>query len=1194
MKSNDLNDFNEDDKVNIVRFVAFLIVIFTVVCAGLYSYTSNVSTELARKSTKNNAELYAIALEEFRTLYTSEVVGTAKGHGLKVTHDYQGKSDSIPLPATLSMLLGEKIGEHSNGAHSKLYSPYPFPWRKEKGGLTDEFAQKAWDFLKDNPDKSFYEFTEYKGRKVLRLAKADPLRQSCVNCHNSHPLTPKNDWQLGDVRGVLEVIIPYDETVEYSEQSLQSLFWLLLGISAFGIFTISYFNVRVKKATLLIETNSIIKERVNKLNDLISGEQEEKQLAKGILSYLAPMIGAHQAAFFSVSSENKLVMTGGYARSQAQISLLSFQFGEGLVGQCALNKRIMLIENIPDDYITIDSGLGKTNPKTILLLPIVREGEVLAVLEFATLGAFSAQKQEFLLAIEEIIGIAIQTAKSRQSTNTLLKLNQEHVIELKNQQETLQFTNIELKDQAVQLKASEEELKVSEEELKQQSEELKASNEELEEQQESLKLQTQEIMASKKEIEETAKELGLASKYKSEFLANMSHELRTPLNSLLILSKLLAENKKQNLTDEQVEDLSIIYQGGQSLLGLINDIMDLSKVEAGMLNINLERFNPTNICNNLVALFTPIANEKGLQLLLDFDDDLPQEIQTDQQRLEQILKNFLSNAFKFTQHGSVTISIKLDKNRNENKSPLIAFSVIDTGIGIENSKQKPIFESFQQADGSTSREYGGTGLGLSISRELASLLGGVIELKSEQGKGSTFTLLIPIQSLEENKQSTKEPLLINPEIDLEKTKKVDKQELSSGDIAIENNLFNDDRSHLQKNDKSLLIIEDDADFVSTLISLIHSMDFKALATNKGREGILLANDFLPNGILLDLGLPDINGIQVLEQLKDNLHTRHIPVHVLSGSDKKLESLHLGALSFLQKPAETDTIIDTINASQGERNQLIKQVLVVEDDKSNQIAIKQLIETSEIQLSFASTAKQACDLIAGNKFNCIILDLGLPDISGTELVKTINQQPNASDIPIIIYTGQTITAEEQNVLAQLSSSIVIKGAESPERLLDDVALFLHHIDDRYTDTQQATLKMLHDENAMLKDRRVLVVDDDMRNVFAITKVLESVGLTVSQAENGQVAIDKINAAEQAFELILMDVMMPVMDGLTATKQIRKIAGYQSLPIISLTAKAMPSDQHMCIEAGASEYLTKPLDTDKLLSILRVWLYKRVGE
>jgi len=1191
MKSNDLNDFNENDKVHIVRFVAFLIIIFTVVCVGLYSYTSNVSTELARKSTKNNAELYAIALEEFRTLYTSEVVGTAKGHGLNVTHDYQGKSDSIPLPATLSMLLGEKIGEHSNGAHSKLYSPYPFPWRKEKGGLTDEFSKKAWNFLKDNPDKNFYEFTEYKGRKVLRLAKADPLRQSCVNCHNSHPQTPKNDWQLGDVRGVLEVIIPYGETVEYSEQSLQSLFWLLLGISALGIFIISYFNVRVKKATLLIETNSVIKERVNKLNDLISGEQEEKQLAKGILSYLAPMIGAHQAAFFSVNSENKLVMTGGYARSQAQISFLSFQFGEGLVGQCALNKRIMLIENIPDDYITIDSGLGKTNPKTILLLPIVREGAVLAVLEFAALGSFSTQKQEFLLAIEEIIGVAIQTAKSRESTNTLLKLNQEHVIELKNQQETLQFTNIELKDQAVQLKASEEELKVSEEELKQQSEELKASNEELEEQQESLKLQTQELMASKKEIEETARELALASKYKSEFLANMSHELRTPLNSLLILSKLLAENKKQNLTDEQVEDLSIIHQGGQSLLGLINDIMDLSKVEAGMLNINLERFNPTSISNNLVALFTPIANEKGLQLLLDFDPNLPHEILTDQQRLEQILKNFLSNAFKFTQHGSVTISIKLDE---KNETSLIAFSIIDTGIGIERSKQKPIFESFQQADGSTSREYGGTGLGLSISRELASLLGGVIELKSEKGEGSTFTLLIPVQSLEDNKQTPKEALLINQVIDLDKVQKTDKQELCTSDVAIENNVFNDDRMHLQKNDKSLLVIEDDADFVSTLISLIHSLDFKAIATNKGREGVLLANEFLPKGILLDLGLPDINGIQVLEQLKDNLHTRHIPVHVLSGSDKKLESLHLGALSFLQKPAETETIVDTINASQGVKNQLIKQVLVVEDDKANQIAIKQLIETSEIQLSFASTGKQACDLIAQSQFNCIILDLGLPDISGTELVKTINQQPNASDIPIIIYTGKTITAEEQNVLSQLSSSIVIKGAESPERLLDDVALFLHHIDDRYTDTQQATLKMLHDENAMLKDRRVLVVDDDMRNVFAITKVLESVGLTVSQAENGQVAIDKINAAEQAFELILMDVMMPVMDGLTATKQIRKIAGYQSLPIISLTAKAMPSDQHMCIEAGASEYLTKPLDTDKLLSILRVWLYKRVGE
>jgi len=1189
MQKENLNDFKEDDKVHIVRFVVILIVIFASICFGLYSYTSNVSTELARKSTKTNAELYAIALEEFRTLYTSEVVGTAKGHGLKVTHDYQGKSDSIPLPATLSMLLGEKIGEHSNGAHSKLYSPYPFPWRKNTGGLTDEFAKKAWGFLKNNPDKSFSEFTEYKGRKVLRLAKADPLRQSCVNCHNSHPLTPKNDWKLGDVRGVLEVIIPYDEAVNYSDQSLQELFWLLLLISILGIFTLSYFTLKIKKTTLLLETNSVIKERVNKLNDLISGEQDEKQLAKGILNYLAPMIGAHQAAFFSVNSESKLVMTGGYARSQEQIALLSFQFGEGLVGQCALNKRTMLLENIPDDYITIDSGLGKTKPKTIFLLPIVRESEVLAVLEFATLGIFSSQKQVFLSAIQEIIGVAILTAKSRTHTNTLLKLNQEHVVELKNQQETLQFTNVELKDQAIQLKASEEELKVSEEELKQQSEELKASNEELEEQQDSLKLQTQELILSKQEMEVTANELALASKYKSEFLANMSHELRTPLNSLLILSKLLSENKEKNLTEEQVEEITIIHEGGQSLLGLINDIMDLSKVEAGMLDINLENMVPTSIFDNLIALFTPIANEKGIQLLLDFDYVLPQTILTDQQRLEQILKNFLSNAFKFTQEGSVTIRIKIDDSKESNNADMITFSVIDTGIGIKNTKQKAIFESFQQADGSTSREYGGTGLGLSISRELASLLGGHIQLVSEEGKGSEFTLFIPLRRGETKIKhldiKNRAPLI---------QKKLDNKETDIDEKVLKTNLFNDDRTKVQTNDKSLLIIEDDPDFVKTLMSLIHSMDFKVLATNKGRDGILLANEFLPKGILLDLGLPDINGIQVLEQLKNNLNTRHIPVHVLSGSDKKLESLHLGALSYLQKPAQVNSIEEIINASHGTKNQLIKQVLVVEDDKSNQIAIKQLIETSEIKLWFASTAKQACELIAQNLFNCIILDLGLPDVSGTELVKTINEQPNASDIPIIIYTGQTITAEEQNILTRLSSSIVIKGAESPERLLDDVALFLHHLDNKYTDSQQATLKMLHDENAMLQGRRVLVVDDDMRNVFAITKILESVGLTVSQAENGQVAINKINEAEQAFELILMDVMMPVMDGLTATKLIREIPGYQTLPIISLTAKAMPSDQHMCIESGASEYLTKPLDMDKLLSILRVWLYKRVGE
>ena len=785
----------------------------------------------------------------------------------------------------------------------------------------------------------------------------------------------------------------------------------------------------------------------------------------------------------------------------------------------------------------------------------------------------------------------------------------------------LSFNNM-----TAQLKASTEEmsdqnqrLSASEEELKEQSEELKASNEELEEkqqelrasneslalQQDSLEKQSKNLLKSKLMLEEKAEQLSLASKYKSEFLANMSHELRTPLNSLLILSKSLYENKQGNLTKDQVEEANIVYQGGQTLLTLINDIMDLSKVEAGMLSINLDSFLPGDVRDNLDALFSPVAKERKLNFEIHVDDRLNQDIKSDKQRLEQILKNFLSNAFKFTEHGSVRLDIHPYTAENPLLLPVdasyeqkVCFTVSDTGIGIPEQKQNDIFEAFQQADGSTSRQYGGTGLGLTISKELAALLGGKIEMVSGVGNGSRFTLILPLNMEEKPEQVLNNPVanLTAVPFNFDKQASQDKLAAFNQPQQQENqsvsDWLEDDRHKITAKDKTLLLIEDDHAFSQVLIDLIHNLDLKVIATNKGREGVLLAVEHVPQGILLDLGLPDIDGLRVLEQLKHNLQTRHIPVHVISAGNKKMESLHLGALSYQQKPADPAVITSTLQEVYDTSKVEIKSILVVEDDYGSQQAIKHLIAGRDTELSFAASAKEACERLSSQYFDCIILDLGLPDLSGTELVKTISEQPGAKNVPIIIYTGQSITQDEYRVLNQFTPSIVIKGAESPERLLDDVSLFLHHVGEKYSNKQHETLQMLHDENAMLAGRRVLVVDDDMRNVFAITRILEQTGIEVIQAENGQVAIDLIEKSEQPIELILMDIMMPVMDGFEAIARIRKMEHYQDIPIIALTAKAMPGDRHHCITAGASEYLTKPLDMDKVLSMLRVWLYRRM--
>jgi len=1160
------------DKYYLAKLLVILLGCFSFIGGGLYFYTLHLSTQLTQKSAINSAEIYIKALEELRSLYTSEVVNTVKKEGVLVTHDYKLIEGAIPLPATFSMLLGKRIGEHDNGAQSRLYSPYPFPWRELEGGLKTDFAKQAWAVLNKNPDQIFSKFTEENGLKVLKYAKADVMRESCVDCHNKHEYSPAKQWKAGDVRGVLEVSLPLTNIVKYSEESLLGFFWLLLSISTVCILVICFSAIRMKKTSFKLEQSALTKECLNALNDVMSGEQNISQMSQSILSYLSPILDAHQAAIFLAREDKAYTLTGSYALLRGENAKQKYVKGEGLIGQVIADQKMILIDNVPENYLELSTGLGKSDAGMLLLYPIFFEESLLAVMELASLTKFDDSHFVFLDDIAHMVGIALKTTISREKTDELLILNQFQVLELKAQQEELGAVNNDLEAQAKRLRESEEELKASEEELMQQSEQLRINNVALEEKQESLKIQAQELRLSKKGLEDSAQELTQASQYKSDFLANMSHELRTPLNSLLILSKILSENKQGNLTQRQVEEATIIHQGGQSLLELINDIMDLSKVEAGMLDLCFEAVALKDIGQGIESLFIPVANEKGIDFDISMDPNLPDLVQTDQKRVEQVLKNFLSNAFKFTKKGKVTLTILPAKL---NSGGAIAFAVRDTGVGIPMSKQSLVFESFQQANGSTNREFGGTGLGLAISKELSSLLEGEIRLESEEGKGSCFTLYIPdlMPDLSRRPVQSRVNDLVRDKAN-----------------QVFETWLEDDRATIKPEHKSLLIVEDDKEFTKILIEYARSIEFKVIVTNRGEEGLKLANLYCPNGILLDLGLPDVDGLDTLESLKANASTRHIPVHVLSASDNKAASLHLGALNFLQKPIALDKIGNLLTKGYEAVDASHKQVLLVDDDKNSQIAIQHLIDNKEVRLVCANNAAEAFSHLSKKHFDCIILDLGLPDVSGIEFVTSVSEMVKESNTPIIIYTGKEISSDDQKALQQLSISIVIKGSESPERLLDDVALFLNHIDETNSSTETNKLKMLHDENSMLKGRRVLVVDDDIRNVFAITRVLEQTGLNITQAENGQAAVDAVTRADQVFDLILMDIMMPVMDGLEATRIIREIPAYRGVPIIALTAKAMPGDRQKCLDAGGSEYLIKPLDMDMLLSILRVWLYQ----
>jgi CheY-like chemotaxis protein/signal transduction histidine kinase len=743
-----------------------------------------------------------------------------------------------------------------------------------------------------------------------------------------------------------------------------------------------------------------------------------------------------------------------------------------------------------------------------------------------------------------------------------------------------------------QLERSEEELKMQQEELKASNEEIEASNEELEEQNAQIRQQTEELTKSKLLIEEKAKEVELASKYKSEFLANMSHELRTPLNSLLILARSLASNEEGNLTDEQVEEARIIHNDGLELLNLINDILDLSKVEAGKLNIIAEDASLDGIVKRLQQQFAPIAKERGVAFPLDMEAGLPVTLHTDTQRVEQILKNLLSNAFKFTENGSVTLKIHRPNKDVElqrvslDRAGAIAFSVIDTGIGIEVSRFKDIFEAFQQEDGSIDRHYGGTGLGLTIARKFAYLLGGEIHVASEKGKGSTFTLVLPVELVRQEAQS---PTLVPAESPA-KNAPTELKVMPRMSMA---EFIADDRKNISDKDKVLLIIEDDKNFATTLMKIARKRGYKCLAAGDGKTGLLLAMEEPVTAIILDLKLPDIDGMQVLDQLKHDLLSRHIPVHIITGREEGSDvmSLRKGAIGHLTKPVEKESIDGAFARIETLLHAEMKRILVVEDDKRNQVAIQNLLKKNDIGITLAGTGTAALDQVRTTRFDCVILDLSLPDMSGFEWLERADKEADEQGLPpVIVYTAKELSEDENRQLNRYTGSIIIKGAKSPERLLDEVTLFLHSVESTLSKDQREMIRMQHDPDKVLQARTVLLTDDDLRNTFALSKLLKKHGMNVVIADNGQMALEKLKR-DKSIDLVIMDIMMPVMDGYQAMKEIRAQIAHRHLPIIALTARAMPEEQEKCMAAGANDYLTKPVNVERLLTLLRVWLFKQ---
>jgi HAMP domain-containing protein/CheY-like chemotaxis protein len=932
----------------------------------------------------------------------------------------------------------------------------------------------------------------------------------------------------------------------------------------------------LKDTTIKNSEQDWLKTNLANFTRMLQGQKDLLTVGKLLLSELAKVVSAQHGVFYVLDSNHdhpQLKLLASYAFRERKHASGQFRLGEGLVGQSALEKERILLTNVPDNYIQISSGLGEASPVNVIVLPVVFEGQVKAVLELAAFERFSPIHQSFLDQLTESLGIVINTIEANSRTEDLLKQSQSLAKELQSQQEELRATNEDLEEKAKL--------------LANQNVEVERKNNEVEQ--------------ARRSLEEKAAQLALTSKYKSEFLANMSHELRTPLNSLLILADHLTQNPEGNLTARQVEYARIVHSSGNDLLTLINDILDLSKIESGTVSLDLGEVSFTELQDFMEKSFRHVAERKQLDYSISLETDLPPAIRTDEKRLQQVLKNLLSNAFKFTEQGRVSLQISRatsgwspDHEVLRRARGVVAFTVSDTGIGIDPGKQKLIFEAFQQAEGGTSRRYGGTGLGLAISRELARLLGGEIRLVSTPQQGSTFTLYLPesyVPSRNEPERGRLRPPQPGPGGDLGTSLRLPATQIAGSEPArLEKGDaqtgVQDDRHDLLLGDRVLLIVEDDANFARVLLDTAHAKGFKAVVASRGDKALEQLHQLDITAITLDIFLPDMDGWAVLDQLKHDPNARHIPVQILTGEEDRGRGLKMGAASVLTKPltrAKLEQAFDNI-AGFLERKQ--KRLLVVEDEEIQRNKIVELIGNGDVLTTAVGSGREALALLREQHFDCMVLDLSLPDVSGFDLLEEIKKEERLRDLPIIIYTARELSKKEETELKKVAQTIVLKDVRSPERLLEETSLFLHRVTANLPSNQRRILEEFHQTDAVLAGKKILIVDDDIRNIFALTSVLEHNNLTVLSAESGPEGISLLEQTPDIF-LVLMDIMMPEMDGFEAIRAIRKLGQFQLLPIIALTAKAMKGDREKCLEAGASDYIAKPVKTQQLLSLLRVW-------
>lgn len=913
------------------------------------------------------------------------------------------------------------------------------------------------------------------------------------------------------------------------------------------------------------EHNNWLLSGAAKVNEAMQGEQELDQLSTNIILSISNYIEAAIGAFFLVDEKKKILnLSGSYAYTGNANQTI--KFGEGLIGQAALEKKSKILSQIPEDYVKIKSAIGDTLPKYLFIVPIIFENKTVAVAEFGFTKQPQENKLQLISNIAENVGIAVNSALAHVQLKELFAQTQQQAEELEAQQEELRTTN--------------EELQASEEELRVQQEELQQTNTELEEKAQLLEEQNTSINQAREAISVKAKELALSSKYKSEFLANMSHELRTPLNSILILARILNDNKPENLNDDQVKYAGVIHNAGTDLLNLINDILDLSKIESGKIDLVIESIVPLTVKKNIDELFSEVAKNKDIKFDIELANNLPSSFKTDLGRLEQIIKNLLSNAFKFTPaHGVVTLKFSTAEKEvqygstqlKNHTGKILALEVKDTGIGIRPDKQKVIFEAFQQEDGSTSRKFGGTGLGLSISKELAHILGGEIQIASEHGVGSTFTLFIPdiltlTEAIEEAEIKPEEPLL-TPQ----------KPITFNNPISI----------HAEKN--TLLIVEDDLNFAEILKDYAIEKGFNPILAHSGDIGLELAISQLPDAIILDIMLPVMDGWTVLKKLKSNPITKHIPVHMMSAGDEKVDQAEKeGAIGFLKKPIDTVELNHAFDLLTNiPINYNLNKVLLIEDQELQSTLLTQQLIAKNVNVKQAFTGETALKFLEEGTFDCIILDLNLPDISGFDLLDKIKAIPELQHIPVVINTAMELQKEQMARIMRYSEAMVLKTEKSNDRLIDEVSLFMNKLKSETKSAPTKSNKLTSTIEKALKNKKILITDDDMRNIFALSTALQAYEMQIVIANNGREAIEKLKEFTD-IDLVLMDIMMPEMDGYEAMMKIRKMKNFAKLPIIALTAKAMKNDREKCIEAGANDYISKPIDVDKLLSMMRVWL------